>query len=77
MLYISYGSVCELETQILLAGDLDFIAKGVLGTLKKRHRRKPKNVKGADKVFRKQTLESLTPGILGPSSPTKLEKNRK
>ncbi len=29
----------------------------------------------ADKVFRKQTLESLTPGILGPSSPTKLEKN--
>ena len=35
MLYISYGSVCELETQILLAGDLDFIAKGVLGKLKK------------------------------------------
>jgi len=27
------------------------------------------------KVFRKQTLESLTPGTLGPSSPTKLEKN--
>ncbi len=25
----------------------------------------------------KQTLESLDPGILGPSSPTKLEKNRK
>ena len=35
MLYISYGSVCELETQILLAGDLGFIAKGELGTLKK------------------------------------------
>jgi four helix bundle protein len=28
MLYISYGSVCELETQILLAGDLGFIEKG-------------------------------------------------
>ena len=54
-LEISYGSVCELETQILLAGDLDL----------------------ADKVFRKQTLESLTPGILGPSSPTILEKNLK
>jgi len=27
-----------------------------------------------DKVFRKITLESLTPEILGPSSPTKLEK---
>jgi four helix bundle protein len=25
MLYIFYGSVCELETQILLAGDLDLI----------------------------------------------------
>jgi four helix bundle protein len=31
MLYISYGSVCELETQILLAGDLDFIEKGEFG----------------------------------------------
>ncbi len=35
MLYISYGSVCELETQILLAGDLDLIEKGDLGTAKK------------------------------------------
>jgi four helix bundle protein len=34
MLYISYGSVCELETQILLAGDLELIGKGELGTLK-------------------------------------------
>ena len=30
MLYISYGSVCELETQVLLAGDLGFIEKGEL-----------------------------------------------
>jgi four helix bundle protein len=35
MLYISYGSVCELETQILLAGDLGFIEKGELDTAKK------------------------------------------
>ena len=35
MLYIFYGSVCELETQILLAGDLDLIEKGELGTAKK------------------------------------------
>ena len=34
MLYISYGSVCELETQILLAGDLDFIKQDELGALK-------------------------------------------
>ena len=36
-----------------------------------------KNVQNADKVPRKQTLESLTPGILGPSSPTNLEMIRK
>ena len=35
MLYISYGSVCELETQILLAGDLGFIEKDEMGKLKK------------------------------------------
>lgn len=35
MLYISYGSVCELETQILLAGDLGYIEKGTLGRAKK------------------------------------------
>jgi four helix bundle protein len=34
MLYISYDSVCELETQILLAGDLDLIEKDELGALK-------------------------------------------
>ena len=45
--------------------------------MKEKHRRNQKNVKGADKVFRKETLDSLTPGILGPSSPTKLEKNYK
>ena len=35
MLYISYGSVCELETQILLAGDLDLIEKDELSKLYK------------------------------------------
>ena len=35
MLYISYGSVCELETQVLLAGDLGFIEKGELDTIKR------------------------------------------
>ena len=34
MLYIFYGSVCGLETQILLAGDLGLIENGVLGRLK-------------------------------------------
>ena len=35
MLYISCGSVCELETQILLAGDSGYIEKGELATAKK------------------------------------------
>ncbi|MEE8382014.1 MAG: four helix bundle protein [Thermodesulfobacteriota bacterium] len=32
-LYIAYGSHCELETQILLAGDLNYIAKEDLNNL--------------------------------------------
>ena len=51
ILYISYGSVCELETQILLAVNLDLIEKGELGRLK-RYRRNSKNAKDADKVIR-------------------------
>ena len=43
----------RVETQILLAGDLDLIEKG--------HSANRKNVKSADKVFSKQALESLTP----------------
>ena len=35
MLYISYGCVCELETQIILVGDFHFIEKGELNALKK------------------------------------------
>jgi len=46
-LYISYGSVCELETQISLA--------------EKRHCRNRKNAKSADKIFVEQTLGPLTP----------------
>ena len=33
-LYIAYGSVCEIETQILLSGDLGYIANGRLDMLK-------------------------------------------
>ena len=57
MLFVSYGSVCELEMQILLTGNLDLIKKGELGTLTK------------------DIAEKTNPGILGPSSPTKLEKS--
>jgi len=43
-----------------MSGDLGLIDKGELGT-QKRYRRNRKNVNGADKIFRKQTLESLDP----------------
>jgi len=33
-LYIFYGSVCELETQILLSGDLDYVDQEKLKVLK-------------------------------------------
>jgi four helix bundle protein len=86
MLYISYGSVCELETQILLAGDLGFIDKGELDTAKKDIAEIERMLKALIKSLENKRLsqrnedpvigESLTPGILGPSSPTKLEKNQ-
>ncbi len=34
-LYIAYGSTCELETQILLSGDLDYLHKESLSELRK------------------------------------------
>jgi four helix bundle protein len=34
MLYISYGSLCELETQLLLTEDLGFIRKGEMDATK-------------------------------------------
>jgi len=33
-LYIAYGSVCELETQVLLSGDLNYVNKENLKALK-------------------------------------------
>ena len=34
-LYIAYGSICELETQVLLAGDLGYIKAGNLEMIQK------------------------------------------
>ncbi len=33
-LYIAYGSVCELETQVLLSGDLNYVNNENLKALK-------------------------------------------
>jgi four helix bundle protein len=58
MLYISYGSVCEFETQILLAGDLDLIEKGELGTLNK-------DIPGIERML-KALIKSLENKPLNP-----------
>lgn len=56
MLYISYGSVCELETQTLLAGDLDFIEKNEWGILKKGILEMERMLKALIKSLEKKTL---------------------
>ena len=35
-LYIAYGSVCELETQTMISGDLDYMKKEKLQELKEK-----------------------------------------
>jgi four helix bundle protein len=59
MLYISYGSVCELETQILLTGDLDLIEKGELGTLNKAIAEIERILKALIKSLENKPLESM------------------
>jgi hypothetical protein len=62
MIYTSYGSVCELETQILSAGDWDFIEKGKRDTLKK-------DIPGIERIL-KALIKSLKNK---PSNPWPLE----
>ena len=64
ILYISYGSVCELETWDIISREFRLNWKRWIEYTKQRHSGNRKNVKSTDKVFKKQTLESLTPGIL-------------
>ena len=66
MLYIFYGSVWELETQILLAGDLDLIEKDELGTAKKDISEIERMLKALiksleNKPLKPRPLESLDP----------------
>ena len=50
-LYIAYGSNCELETQILLSGDLGYIKLDVLNKLQE-------NIKGVERML-KALIKSL------------------
>ncbi|MBW2571752.1 MAG: four helix bundle protein [Deltaproteobacteria bacterium] len=80
MFFISYGSVCELETQILLAGDLDLIEKGELGTLKKDIAEIERMLKALIKSLKNKPLvgvkrRSRQRGILDPLNPRTLFSN--
>jgi len=79
MPYISYGWVCELKKQILLAGNLDLIEKGVLGKLKEDIAENERMLKALIKSLENKPLNprplSRQVGI-GPSSSTKWEKNQ-
>ncbi len=66
-------SALNLETKILLAGDLDLVEKGDLGTTKKDISEIERMLKTLIKSLKNKPLN---PCILEPSSPIKLEKNR-
>jgi four helix bundle protein len=54
-LYIAYGSQCELETQILLSGDLGFIESKILKQLQERVEEVERMLKGLIKSLGKNT----------------------
>ena len=66
--YESYGSVCELGTAKKDIAEIERMLKALIKSLENKQLvEDPVDFHG----------ESLTLGILGPSSPTKLEKNLK
>jgi len=54
-LYVAYGSNCELETQILLSGDLGFVGKEDLSRLQKEIGDVERMLKGLIKSLYKNT----------------------
>lgn len=54
-LYIAYGSNCELETQILLSGDLGFVGKEDLSKLQEEIGDVERMLKGLIKSLNKST----------------------
>ena len=61
MLYISYGSVCELETQILLSGDLGYLETGKLEILQASIAEVERMLKGLIKSLERKALEPPNP----------------
>ena len=72
--WIDYVSVCELETQTMLSGDLGYVGKERLQILKA-------EIGDVERMLETliKSLENkhLNPGPLGPFLPTNWEKNQK
>ncbi|NNL77512.1 MAG: four helix bundle protein [Desulfobacterales bacterium] len=66
MFYEAYGSVCELATQVLLAGNLNLIEKGEWGTLKRDITEIERMLKALIKSLENKPLNSGTLGALDP-----------
>jgi len=60
-LYIAYGSICELETQILLSGDLGYIETGKLEILQEGIGEVERMLKGLIKSLERKALDPLNP----------------
>lgn len=60
-LYIAYGSVCELETQIILSGDLNYVNEGNLSKIKDGISEVERMLKALIKSLESKSLESSTP----------------
>jgi len=56
-LYIAYGSVCELETQVLLSGDLNYVNKQNLRALKDDTEEVERMLKALIKSLEKKRLD--------------------
>jgi four helix bundle protein len=56
-LYIAYGSVCELETQVLLSGDLNYVNKENLKVLKDDTKEVERMLKALIKSLEKKRLD--------------------
>ena len=68
MLYIAYGSICELETQVLLAGDLGFVGTGDVETVKVNLREVERMLMALIKALKNKPLTPRTLDSLAPRS---------
>ena len=60
-LYIAYGSICELETQILLSSDLGYIEAGKLEILQEGIGEVERMLKVPTKSLERKALDPLNP----------------